>query len=92
MKVDVFISGRKLKDLDTFSRADPVCIAYEFRDGAWVEVDRTERIENDLNPDFRKHLTLDYHFERAQKIRFVIVDDDGENDFDTIGQVDLTMG
>ena len=30
-QVNLFISGRKLKDLDTWSKSDPKCIMYEKR-------------------------------------------------------------
>jgi len=29
MQVNLFISGRKLKDLDTFSKSDPQCWLFE---------------------------------------------------------------
>jgi len=35
MPVDLFISGRKLKDLDTFSKSDPQCLIFEKRNGGW---------------------------------------------------------
>jgi hypothetical protein len=29
-KVELFISGRKLKDLDAFSKSDPICHVYMY--------------------------------------------------------------
>jgi len=52
MQVNLFISGRKLKDLDTFSKSDPQCIFYEKRNNQWVKLGQTEQIKNSLNPDF----------------------------------------
>ena len=52
MQVNLFVSGRKLKDLDTFSKSDPRCILYEKRNNNWVKVGQTEQIMNTLNPDF----------------------------------------
>ena len=28
MQVNLFVSGRKLRDLDTFSKSDPMCFLY----------------------------------------------------------------
>ena len=52
MQVNLFVSGRKLKDLDTFSKSDPQCILYEKRNNSWVKVGNTEQIKDQLNPDF----------------------------------------
>jgi Ca2+-dependent lipid-binding protein len=31
-RVELCISGRKLKDLDVFSKSDPVCFIFEFNE------------------------------------------------------------
>jgi hypothetical protein len=92
MKVDLSISGRKLKDLDFFSKSDPMCILYEMDNGNWKKVGQTEMINNNLNPDFKTTLRVDYWFERAQSLKFVMIDGDGSGDYDTIGEVQTTMG
>jgi len=35
---------------------------------------------------------MNYQFEKIQKIKFVMIDGDGKGDFDTIGEVETTMG
>lgn len=52
--VKLYISGRNLKDMDVFSKSDPVCICSEKAQdrNEWFEVGRTEYIKNNLNPDF----------------------------------------
>ena len=52
MQVNLFISGRKLKDLDAFSKSDPVCLVFEQINGSWRKIGKTEQIKNNLNPDF----------------------------------------
>ena len=52
MKVNLHISGRNLKDLDYFSKSDPVCRVYMQRNNEWVKLGVTERIDDNLNPDF----------------------------------------
>ena len=50
--VQLYVSGRKLKDLDTWSKSDPKCYVYEKRGGSWIKIGQTETINNNLNPDF----------------------------------------
>ena len=47
---------------------------------------------NSLNPDFEKFFALGYYFEKLQKLRFVVIDDDGLGNYDTIGEVETSMG
>ena len=49
-KVEISISCSNLKDLDHFSKSDPVVFLYEKRGRDWFKLDRTEVIDNNLNP------------------------------------------
>lgn len=57
---------------------------------------RTEKILNNLNPNFAKTLVADYYFEEVQKLKFVVYDIDNETqtlgDDDFLGEVECTMG
>ena len=46
MQVNLFVSGRKLKDLETFSKSDPQCLLYEKRNNQWIKIGQTEQIKN----------------------------------------------
>ena len=92
MKVELFISGKGLKDLDAFSKSDPTCIVYEMDGVNWVERGRTEQLKNNLNPEFKTRIVMNYFFEKAQKLKFLMVDGDCHGDFDTIGEIQTTMG
>ena len=96
MKVEFTISCRNLKDLDTFSKSDPQCKVYEKVGTKWIKRGRTERLKNNLNPDFKTSILMNYFFEKAQELKFVVIDGDGENDDDdkkqTIGKLKVTMG
>jgi hypothetical protein len=35
---------------------------------------------------------MNYFFERSQQLKFVMIDGDGKRDFDTIGELQTTMG
>ncbi len=95
MQVNLFISGRKLKDLDTFSKSDPMCLLYvQAQNQQWQKIGSTELINNNLNPDFQTCFTVAYYFEKVQKFKFVMVDADDDKgvNCETIGEVETTMG
>ena len=54
------VAGRDLKDLDWFSKSDPICVLEKKIDSIWKKVSQTERIDNDLNPDFQTPLEFEY--------------------------------
>ena len=88
----LFVSGRKLKDLDTFSKSDPQCRLFEKRGNQWVKIAQTETINNNLNPDFQTSFNVSYFFEKVQHYKFMMVDVDNGDSYDTIGEVEVTMG
>ena len=66
MEVELVIACRKLKDLDVFSKSDPVVRVTTYSDStrAWIKVGQTERINNNLNPDFKTTVRIGYSFEK----------------------------
>ena len=42
MRLNLFISGRKLRDLDTVTKSDPQCLLLEWKEDAWVKIGHTE--------------------------------------------------
>lgn len=52
---------------------------------------KTEIINNDLNPDFTTFFTLDYSFEKQQKVKFTILDKDVTNS-EEIGSIETQVG
>lgn len=52
MQLNLYVSARKLKDLDVMSKSDPCCTLYEYKNNNWVKIGQTERIKDNLNPDF----------------------------------------
>jgi hypothetical protein len=43
---------------------------------------------NSLNPDFKTRIVMNYFFEKAQNLKFVMIDGDGSaNNYDTIGEL-----
>lgn len=60
-----------------------------------LQVDRTERIKNSLNPKFSKKFQIDYYFELVQKLKFGVFDIDNTtvqlNDDDFLGEFECTL-
>ncbi|XP_067930020.1 copine-8-like isoform X2 [Watersipora subatra] len=97
-KVEVGVACRNLRNKDITSKSDPICILYmcEFGNEKYVEVARTERIQDNLNPDFVKKFILEYRFEEQQKLKFLIMDMDSSSGdvrhHDFLGQFECTLG
>eukprot|EP00127_Corallochytrium_limacisporum_P005789 Clim_evm7s211 gene=Clim_evmTU7s211 len=82
-RVELTFSCEKLLDKDTLSKSDPQVIVYEKRTGpqgqeSWKELGRTEMVKDNLNPEFKKEVLVDYRFEEIQHMRFLVVDVDKE--------------
>ncbi|XP_043921715.1 copine-3 [Protopterus annectens] len=96
-KVELSISCENLLDKDILSKSDPLCALYINAGGTqWAEVDRTEKIQNCLNPKFNKRFCIDYFFEVVQKLKFAIYDIDNRtydlSDDDFLGEFECTLG
>lgn len=78
--------------MDVFSKSDPMCVVYmkPFGGRNFVEVMRTEAIQNTLNPQFTRKARMTYLFEEVQKLRFEMYDVDSKSprlqDHDFIGR------
>ncbi|XP_033011400.1 copine-3 [Lacerta agilis] len=96
-KVELTISCSNLLDKDVGSKSDPLCVLLQHTSGQqWYEVDRTERINNCLDPKFSKRFLIDYYFELVQKLKFGIFDIDNKtvelSDDDFLGEFECTLG
>ena len=93
MNVEFHVSCRKLKNLDTFSKSDPEVhvFLWDERRKSWIFFAKTEQIRDSLNPDFKKAFTLNYSFEKLQKLRFLVLDVD-VTESEEIGYIETTMG
>jgi len=95
--VNLHISCNDLKNADVGSKSDPFAVVYmrkSINDG-WVEVGRTEVVENNLNPSFVTPIKVQYCFEAQQFMRFVIYDSDDKSQntdkSDQLGATETTM-
>ncbi|XP_077865156.1 copine-8-like [Saccoglossus kowalevskii] len=97
-KVEISVSCRNLLDKDVMSKSDPMCVMYTTQLGStnFAEYERTEQIQNTLNPDFVHKFIVNYYFEELQKLKFELYDVDspkqrlGAHDF--LGRIECTLG
>ena len=78
-RVELFVSCQGIKNLDNHSKSDCFCIVEEMdHRKQWVEVGRSEIIQNSLNPEWVTRFKYTYKFEESQKIRVKIYDADND--------------
>lgn len=92
-KVELFLCARSLINKDTFSKSDPFCVIFSAANTAhgYHEVGRTEVIRDNLNPNWKTTVILDYFFEIKQPICFKVFDYD-ESKPDELGEISTTLG
>jgi len=98
-KVELSMCCSKLADMDTFSKSDPFLVLYQEereKSGKWIELGRTETIDNTLNPEWQTKFVLEFTFEKRQLLRFEVYDSDSDSrqlaDHDFIGRMECSLG
>ncbi len=92
-KIELFISCRKLKNMDYTSKSDPTCHIFfgDAQGKGWLKLGETEVKDNTLNPDFSTSFVVDYFFEKVQNMRFDVYDKDPSR-LEFIGSCFATLG
>ena len=90
--VEMSISCKNLADLDELSGSDPMCVLLQRSEniGPWFEAGRTEVIQNDRNPTFRRRFNLVCYPEEKHYMKFDIYDVDAARAGGT-DRIDLTQ-
>ena len=89
---------RNLRDMDVFSKSDPICVisTKPFGSQNWMEIKRTECISNNLNPQWVTKVQIQYMFEEQQHLKFDVFDVDSGSrnldDHDFLGSCTVTLG
>jgi len=96
--VELSLCCENLRNLDVLSKSDPFCVIY-FKDSPnaeYLEVGRTETLQDTLNPVWEKKIVLEYNFEKRQFLKFCVYDSDSNSrnldDHDFLGYAESTFG
>ncbi|KAE8890881.1 Copine-3 [Phytophthora fragariae] len=90
-------SATALANMDgLFSKSDPFLVISRLREdgGSWTQVHRTETIDNNLNPNWRRfELPLQQlcNGDHRRPLRLEVFDEDRGGKFELIGQVQTTL-
>ncbi|EFA84504.1 phospholipid-binding protein [Heterostelium album PN500] len=94
-KVELRFQCTGLTNKDTFSKSDPqVFVFSQIGDLPPVRVGNTEKINNNLNPQFKTPVYIDYFFEISQKLTLSVYDIDSgtfDKDNDFIGTANVGL-
>ena len=60
--------------------------------GQWRRIGQTETVSNNLNPIFKKKISIEYQFQKLQRLKFTVYDDDGMRDAECIGSLEISLG
>ncbi|XP_026810821.1 copine-5-like isoform X1 [Rhopalosiphum maidis] len=97
-EIELTLSCRNLLDCDVFSKSDPMCVVFMKTPETtkWIEICRTECINNSLNPNFVTKVHVLYRFEVQQLIKFEVYDVDSNlhdlKSQDFLGSCETTLG
>jgi len=91
-QVELFLSCRQLKNMDALSLTDPQVRIYTIDNGKETLFGQTEMILDNLNPNFATTFKMNYQFEVKQNLRFEVIDIDGPNKWELVGNVYTTLG
>lgn len=91
-QIEMTISCRNLLNLDYTSKSDPFCVVKMKESGqdAYFEIGRTEKINDNLNPEWVKKFHINYSFETVQKIKFEVWDEDPKKS-EFLGELETTL-
>ncbi|KAM3138198.1 hypothetical protein pb186bvf_009661 [Paramecium bursaria] len=90
-KVELFISCRDLLDLHTKKVSDPYVVMLVYFPPSWQEYGRTQKIDNNIDPNFTKSITIQYNFQIQQHLRFQVYDYIDEKRSNLVGKVETTL-
>lgn len=57
----------------------------------WQVIGQTETIDNNLDPNWVKHFTIDYYFHKPVYLKFDVFDEDSSGEHDLIGYIETTL-
>ncbi|XP_069668660.1 copine-8-like [Periplaneta americana] len=97
-EVELTLLCRGLQGKDLLSKSDPMCVTYirPFGESRWVELHRTEVVNNSHDPDFTSKVQISFRFEEQQPLKFEIYDVDSSSpnldEHDFLGAATCSLG
>ena len=93
--MQLFVAAKNLANLDYLTLSDPICTlkVKEANNQYAVErkVGETEVIDNNLNPNWTKHFTVMYQFNRDRELLFQVWNYNNATSRDLIGEAFLKL-
>ena len=94
--IQIFVKARALKNMDTGrDKSDTQCILkmkWSAAQTEWSEVDHTEVIQDNLDPNYAHSFDVIYNFGQAVQLRFEINDMDADGSINLIGFTETALG
>ena len=92
-KLELYFSCLRLPDKDVMSKSDPFVSLKLQNRGApqTMNAGQTETVRDNLNPQFKKAITVNYFFETVQTLLLEVRDDDGQGDSEVLGTATCTL-
>jgi len=96
--IEFRFSCSTLKDKDIVTKSDPQVILFlkDLEHSAWIEIGRTEIINDNLNPFFAQAIQTEYFPNAIQHVKFIVIDIDraGKSYLqqDHLGELETTIG
>jgi len=89
------MQGKDLKNLDSGRDKSDCQVILKMKwlstQVDWSEVDRTEVIQDNLNPDWQNHFDVVSNFGQVLSLRFEVVDADSDGTNEEIGFYETTL-
>ena len=93
--VQIFVSATKVKNMDMMTDSDPQCSLKSRpmfdEDTPWKFLGDTEVIDNNLNPQWLRHFSINYVFHLDKELKFEVWNYNTANDKDLIGEVLISL-
>ena len=92
--VELYFSGRQLKNMDTFSLTDAQIILHEKFGKTYSKIGQTEVVWDNLNPDFTTSFKIEFVFEKHQyfKVELRDIDNKAGTKWEDMGFVEFELG
>merc|ERR1719469_1671761 len=93
--ISLYMKGRDLMNMDQDRDKSDCQVVLKMKwlstQQDWSEVDRTEVIMDNLNPDWQSHFDVVFNFGQALHLRFEVVDANSDGSFSMVGYTETTL-